>query len=66
MKYNHSHLLYMTSESFICQIKCFDQPPSIGPEPPTCYHCRIMDGAVIVFLIATFIDYEENGFIPNL
>ena len=56
----------MTSESFIYQIKCFDQSPSIGPEPPTCYHCQIIDGAVIILLIATFNDDEENGFIPNL
>ena len=66
MKYSHYHLLYMNSESFIYQIKYFDQSPSIGPEPPTCYHCQIIDGAVIILLIATFNDDEENGFISNL
>ena len=51
-------------------LKCF-QSPSIQPESPACYDCRIMDGAATVhFLpttgVATLNDYAENLFIPYL
>ena len=47
------------------------QSPSIQPESPACYDCRIMDGAATVhFLpttgVATFNDYAENISIPYL
>jgi hypothetical protein len=41
------------------------------PDPPTKYHCKVLDGAAIVHClptisISTFNDYAEHVFIPYL